>query len=132
MRICDWSSVVCSSDLIEALHSACPLQRATNCHRGAGSDRSWFIRSFQKAGSRVAAPFVLILPRRIGCGLGFRRRVEIHAGKVRLQTEAFKESRRSEEHTSELQSLMRISYAVFCLKKKTINNSINVRHTQHS
>src|SRR3546814_1221568 len=30
-----------------------------------------------------------------------------------------KEARRSEEHTSELQSLMRISYAVFCLKKKT-------------
>src|SRR3546814_1421641 len=29
---------------------------------------------------------------------------------------------RSEEHTSELQSLMRISYAVFCLKKKKINN----------
>src|SRR3546814_2165162 len=32
------------------------------------------------------------------------------------------EPSRSEEHTSELQSLMRISYAVFCLKKKTINN----------
>src|SRR3546814_1944278 len=31
-------------------------------------------------------------------------------------------SRRSEEHTSELQSLMRISYAVFCLKKKKIRN----------
>src|SRR3546814_10088905 len=30
---------------------------------------------------------------------------------------------RSEEHTSELQSLMRISYAVFCLKKKTITNT---------
>src|SRR3546814_4487138 len=30
---------------------------------------------------------------------------------------------RSEEHTSELQSLMRISYAVFCLKKKTMNTS---------
>src|SRR3546814_4581397 len=29
---------------------------------------------------------------------------------------------RSEEHTSELQSLMRISYAVFCLKKKNVNN----------
>src|SRR3546814_1678535 len=29
---------------------------------------------------------------------------------------------RSEEHTSELQSLMRISYAVFCLKKKTVNH----------
>src|SRR3546814_5223058 len=33
------------------------------------------------------------------------------------------EPRRSEEHTSELQSLMRISYAVFCLKKKTTNNT---------
>src|SRR3546814_7307422 len=32
-------------------------------------------------------------------------------------------SRRSEEHTSELQSLMRISYAVFCLKKKINNKS---------
>src|SRR3546814_6974558 len=41
---------------------------------------------------------------------------------------------RSEEHTSELQSLMRISYAVFCLKKKkqknTILNSIQQPHTQ--
>src|SRR3546814_2570653 len=36
--------------------------------------------------------------------------------------------RRSEEHTSELQSLMRISYAVFCLKKKTINK--NKHHKQ--
>src|SRR3546814_6769010 len=33
-------------------------------------------------------------------------------------------SKRSEEHTSELQSLMRISYAVFCLKKKTTKNNI--------
>src|SRR3546814_3662135 len=33
---------------------------------------------------------------------------------------------RSEEHTSELQSLMRISYAVFCLKKKTNSNQTNV------
>src|SRR3546814_10401101 len=33
---------------------------------------------------------------------------------------------RSEEHTSELQSLMRISYAVFCLKKKTLNNDISI------
>src|SRR3546814_10419751 len=32
---------------------------------------------------------------------------------------------RSEEHTSELQSLMRISYAVFCLKKKTTHQSIS-------
>src|SRR3546814_1575802 len=36
--------------------------------------------------------------------------------------------RRSEEHTSELQSLMRISYAVFCLKKKNKNN----QHTKNN
>src|SRR3546814_5166796 len=42
---------------------------------------------------------------------------------------------RSEEHTSELQSLMRISYAVFCLKKKTTKNiqtkMYNATHTTH-
>src|SRR3546814_4614108 len=39
---------------------------------------------------------------------------------------------RSEEHTSELQSLMRISYAVFCLKKqKKQNNYINIVHKYH-
>src|SRR3546814_5994617 len=38
-------------------------------------------------------------------------------------------ARRSEEHTSELQSLMRISYAVFCLKKKTITN-MKTRHNK--
>src|SRR3546814_9916744 len=37
---------------------------------------------------------------------------------AREQRRAHRRSRRSEEHTSELQSLMRISYAVFCLKKK--------------
>src|SRR3546814_4705034 len=36
----------------------------------------------------------------------------------RAKTRGFVHARRSEEHTSELQSLMRISYAVFCLKKK--------------
>src|SRR3546814_10253050 len=43
--------------------------------------------------------------------------------------------RRSEEHTSELQSLMRISYAVFCLKKKKnilTQNYIQTSHTQHN
>src|SRR3546814_7959922 len=51
----------------------------------------------------------------------------------RRQRAAVSPRRRSEEHTSELQSLMRISYAVFCLKKKTImqhyhNNQLNVPH----
>src|SRR3546814_3352749 len=41
----------------------------------------------------------------------------------------FKSKNRSEEHTSELQSLMRISYAVFCLKKK--NHSDSERYNKH-
>src|SRR3546814_8204345 len=48
----------------------------------------------------------------------FHRRVHAHAARDR-RAEA---EVRSEEHTSELQSLMRISYAVFCLKKKKNNN----------
>src|SRR3546814_136349 len=39
-------------------------------------------------------------------------------------------SQRSEEHTSELQSLMRISYAVFCLKKKTINKKLITHYSK--
>src|SRR3546814_6921259 len=37
---------------------------------------------------------------------------------------------RSEEHTSELQSLMRISYAVFCLKKTKTNKAVTTQHTK--
>src|SRR3546814_7031805 len=43
-----------------------------------------------------------------------------------------KRAGRSEEHTSELQSLMRISYAVFCLKKKTNHTTTHRRHTCHA
>src|SRR3546814_1954546 len=39
---------------------------------------------------------------------------------------------RSEEHTSELQSLMRISYAVFCLKKKKINRQYEINYTLYT
>src|SRR3546814_9274811 len=39
---------------------------------------------------------------------------------------------RSEEHTSELQSLMRISYAVFCLKKKNKNHNLHTKHTKQN
>src|SRR3546814_4125757 len=53
---------------------------------------------------------------------GGRRRVRAHGalnGRVREIAVDEGRGQRSEEHTSELQSLMRISYAVFCLKKKT-------------
>src|SRR3546814_2792354 len=64
--------------------------------------------------------------------LGVAEVEEIRAGHVNFAAYfqhlgpalAFQPMRRSEEHTSELQSLMRISYAVFCLKKKRKHNQI--------
>src|SRR3546814_4519196 len=44
-------------------------------------------------------------------------------------SDKLKHGKRSEEHTSELQSLMRISYAVFCLKKKNKNVTYNTTYT---
>src|SRR3546814_5236315 len=53
----------------------------------------------------------------------------LQRSRQRLGT-ASKRAGRSEEHTSELQSLMRISYAVFCLKKKNKNNQAHSQHKQ--
>src|SRR3546814_2409118 len=53
-----------------------------------------------------------------------RRNPEPLVIKSRVDSRRLK--RRSEEHTSELQSLMRTSYAVFCLKKKTLKNAAHV------
>src|SRR3546814_2296052 len=54
---------------------------------------------------------------------------DIQAGQFELQSAPG----RSEEHTSELQSLMRISYAVFCLKKKTTsNNTQNIQQPEQT
>src|SRR3546814_5515922 len=66
--------------------------------------------------------------------LGPRQQVERHIVHDDLDAVAFEHVVRSEEHTSELQSLMRISYAVFCLKKKrktTTNKCINQEKKQH-
>src|SRR3546814_2748290 len=64
--------------------------------------------------------------RRIGLHRGCRRKDAHEIAKRRLETRRFRVGR-SEEHTSELQSLMRISYAVFCLKKKNkIEKNINI------
>src|SRR3546814_4080562 len=57
----------------------------------------------------------------------FYPRTRRDQGRSRLWRWQFTRIVRSEEHTSELQSLMRISYAVFCLKKKTIDCKENLR-----
>src|SRR3546814_2039462 len=48
----------------------------------------------------------------------------LHRGRLHVELDL---KNRSEEHTSELQSLMRISYAVFCLKKKTHKTTTDIR-----
>src|SRR3546814_3184864 len=52
----------------------------------------------------------------------------LHVAGVNTGSNPIAVDMRSEEHTSELQSLMRISYAVFCLKKKTYKTKTNIIH----
>src|SRR3546814_1900922 len=62
--------------------------------------------------------------------VGGRRRWSVDQ-KLSILREAFGPDGRSEEHTSELQSLMRISYAVFCLKKKIKKKNVIATHTHN-
>src|SRR3546814_1533344 len=72
----------------------------------------------------------------VGWAAFFMRQVDDSELHFPLYLGAILLATRSEEHTSELQSLMRISYAVFCLKKKTKNkpptNSTKILHTHHA
>src|SRR3546814_3027408 len=120
MRISDWSSDVCSSDLqrVQAYRrhqhvGRQGLRRAGEgfAHSGRSSDNFWKLSQF---GSM--RKFMSSLAQQItAAGLADHILSERQLGRLLGGGDA----RRSEEHTSELQSLMRISYAVFCLKKKT-------------
>src|SRR3546814_9355773 len=117
MRISDWSSDVCSSDLIRAnLHVlgtrfgvaidielvGVRIELALEVrHGGAEIDHLAFL-------NQVAAEHEILVRR---ADLRDRDRIQAHRFHAR-----------SDEHTSELQSLMRISYAVFCLKKTKTNS----------
>src|SRR3546814_8276118 len=87
MRISDWSSDVCSSDLLIV-----PVE----------------LGPFGPAATKQVSDSIQTVNQ--------RRKTPIHV--VGLVPNRVRANDRSEEHTSELQSLMRISYAVFCLKKK--------------
>src|SRR3546814_3684615 len=111
MRISDWSSDVCSSDLTARRYPAVARQYLfgqgrARAEQAADEDRS--ARRCSRVGDRGReSPDQAIHQALHGRGGVADRRVgALAAGGVR-----------SEEHTSELQSLMRISYAVFCLKK---------------
>src|SRR3546814_7664160 len=67
---------------------------------------------------------------RIRCGVAIFESWACARGLVMMAFALLRRPLRSEEHTSELQSLMRISYAVFCLKKKNYYETYG-RHTGH-
>src|SRR3546814_8221670 len=68
----------------------------------------------------------------LGVALGQGRNLDAILGERRSVAEGVWTASRSEEHTSELQSLMRISYAVFCLKKKKHNTNTEYKRQQVS
>src|SRR3546814_10009231 len=131
MRISDWSSDVCSSDL----GSPTQALRVDTAEPGHIARGPWVLSAMRSA---LLSQQAFDGGRRGLCDLGIVR--GLHAGNTNA-AEFCPRKRigtppRSEEHTSELQSLMRISYAVFCLKKKnkTIQNTyrtnINTRIKQ--
>src|SRR3546814_7250361 len=109
MRISDWSSDVCSSDLLDlAIRRPFSMIFNPNFYRLTLLHRQLDDAERREARRRGADPFRLL-----------RLKTLKLAVKERLAALTLRSlRRRSEEHTSELQSLMRISYAVFCLKKK--------------
>src|SRR3546814_3016266 len=102
MRISDWSSDVCSSDLRAR---AGPRGRGGGLFRRGKADREGKVMTYS------------------------RRHPELVSGSIAPRAMSSIVENRSEEHTSELQSLMRISYAVFCLKKKTTTIQMEQHHT---
>src|SRR3546814_2499359 len=109
MRISYWSSDVCSSDLafLDRRFEPLPHRRAERVHR-------WVVRHDDE---HVAVAVK---------GDGARHDRGVSCGGGGALTPA-----RSEEHTSELQSLMRISYAVFCLKKKKKDIALKLQELSH-
>src|SRR3546814_2227345 len=134
MRISDWSSDVCSSDLVASeadtvsfghlatdedeftggTYGSDLQRRLVNVADGIGDHDA---ATMGQLGSVVAA---------LGGGASFSGGV-FGAPTYVIQGSSY-DNVRSEEHTSELQSLMRISYAVFCLKKKNKTQSIILTH----
>src|SRR3546814_3828755 len=116
MRISDWSSDVCfRSAALQTADAAIPTLPVPDtlveqAHDEAGDvvDRSVL--------ARVQTPQAF--------RLGILRRAHAEAVEAAATDDA--QLVRSEEHTSELQSLMRISYAVFCLKKKNKSKNCNM------
>src|SRR3546814_1412805 len=149
MRISDWSSDVCSSDLLHHRGRALAVRCADAVRPGitAADHHHMLARSADRAERRgagfiIAGDALVLLGEEIHREMDARKLPSADLQIPRLFRPAG-QHHRSEEHTSELQSLMRISYAVFCLKKKkkitkyksitykyinAINNTHNICH----
>src|SRR3546814_10720655 len=109
MRISDWSSDVCSSDLWQGRLTEIIKTGGANVSPLEIDDVLAMYPGIRRA-QTVGVPHDTLSEMVVSC-------VVPQAG-VALDEAAIRAFLRSEEHTSELQSLMRISYAVFCLKNK--------------
>src|SRR3546814_3947314 len=118
MRISDWSSDVCSSDLEAHQASPHPSQAPNGVRIVDSIDRDPVSRAGIEVGQAMDRPHRPFETLETGSELSQR-----FFAVLRIDDEMTGLRLRSEEHTSELQSLMRISYAVFCLKKKTQTNT---------
>src|SRR3546814_6965062 len=116
MRISDWSSDVCSSDLA-------PFRSRTAKPPQSGERGSRFFRR-KNWGDRSSLTGTVT---RLHARSSTTDESSYRPGTSLLDSDwrcaGCERSDRSEEHTSELQSLMRISYAVFCLKKTKTHNT---------
>src|SRR3546814_8186758 len=117
MRISDWSSDVCSSDLA-CLHVGSFKRVVDDVEQEAVTEN---FEIFPVAASAGLLGEIEITPAQCagyGRGAGQGGAEVDPVGWVGRIGRGTDKRKRSEEHTSELQSLMRISYAAFCLKKK--------------
>src|SRR3546814_8967982 len=134
MRISDWSSDVCSSDLLAAAVAALQdggsgINPINAFRRAVGLDRLRILPADPQTGQGTSVAAGKYITRRLFAeiitdGQGYSAtQVEFQVTRwLSLLSSISTPGRRSEEHTSEPQSLMRISYAVLRLKKKNKHN----------
>src|SRR3546814_6942060 len=123
MRISDWSSDVCSSDLhfhVGEFFRSEILNRGEHRRKSRGIEPTATIAASCGDVSEDVGCHLIVQSQSPGGRMGLYLTLHARARSASIIA-------RSEEHTSELQSLMRISYAVFCLKKK---KTLLLHHTQ--
>src|SRR3546814_8179856 len=120
MRISDWSSDVCSSDLPGIPANRWRMIGILRIFYGASGTRPWLVLAcLLLAGVAEGVGLATLLPLltlAINDGAGDSSSAAYYVQEVLAFFDLTPTLSRSEEHTSELQSLMRISYAVSCLK----------------